>query len=249
MEYDILLSALMKPLDLVRFCFIVFVSYLLTYLLPPLPAIGSATIIPQLLLYSFLLGFLVNRSLLRKQSLLTSHAVELSRLRRIHHLVESIRNKKWNQEVHRWLLEYQKGLARSVHPRREMDELFRKLSHLIYGYKPASRHEELLYQDMLESIREIALERQRFQSALSGKLTWYSWLVIMTNAVFVVALLLANRSVSNFSFLGVGAAITGVLITLDLLIQTGRISPQEFLQLQKGYTQNIKQEQDCDGHR
>lgn len=228
--------------DLLRFVAIVVFAYALTFLIPSLPSFGSATIIPQLLLYSFLLGFLVNRCLLRKQTLFASAAVELSRLRRLHHLVEFLKNKTWAKQFQQTLNEYLKLSVHSLVSNGKMDEVFRKMTHLIYRYKPTTKHEELLYQDLLESTRELALERQRFHTAFSNGLSWYSWLVIIMNAFFVSCLLLANRQVANFSSLAVFAALIGVFITFDLLIQTNRLSKSEMQKIQNGYKKNLNVE-------
>ncbi len=210
---------------------------------PTMPPIGSATLIPQLLLYSFLLGFLINRSLLRKQTILSCSSLEISRLRRLRHLVEFIHDKRWATHVRVSLQRYERAMVYSVLPSEKHQQLFRDVSHLIYQFVPKTNHETQLYHDLLETTRELALEHQRYRSAISNQLSWYGWFVISTNAFFVIAVLLANRDMSNFSPIGVTAAIASICMTYEFLIRTSQLSKTEQQLLQAEYQKNIDEQE------
>lgn len=224
-----------------RFLVILVVAFLLPIVFPAIPAAAGSgnNLVHMMLVFSLLIGFLINRALERKQTISTSVAVELSRLRRIQHMSEGMKDASWKKQLQAAMKAYYKKVSENFLARDEALGHFRALTHPIYQYKPKDRHEELALEDMLQSTREIALERQRGQQALQAGLSWYSWLVMLTYAALIIFLLLGNRADPGFSVLSVGATTAGILIVLDLLYRLNQLSKEEREKIQTMYKKNV----------
>ena len=225
--------------DVVRFCGIIALVFALTAL-PSLPfQAAPAAIVDVMVLFAFLSGFFINRALERKHVISRAVSVELSRLRRIHHLSEVVSDQKWAGRVRASVGAYHESLGKNFLAHKTTSERFRGISHLIYGYKPKTEKDRVLFADLLATVKDVALERQQLEQALSGGMSWYSWAVMTTNAFCAVVLLLLNRFESQFSPLASAFVIAGILLALDLLARTNSLSSWEIAAYQRQYQRNV----------
>ncbi|MBI4457454.1 hypothetical protein HY633_00635 [Candidatus Uhrbacteria bacterium] len=229
--------------DILRFAPIVTAAFAATYALPVFDTTSStSSLLHVFLIFSFLLGFFINRALERRLTLRTAVNVELTRLRRLHHLTEQMSDAVWKETVQSGLRHYQTTVAKDLSGHSKLLTVFREFTHVIYDFRPADRREEILFQEMLSTSKEIALERPRIDQSLNGKQSFYSWLVLYTIAGFEIVLLLLNRGQQGLTDFSIGATITGVLITIDLLHQTDRVSRTELAEIEERYRKNIPKE-------
>lgn len=226
--------------EILRFAIIVAVAYLLCYQLPPLPyePAPNATV-ETMVVFAFLIGFFIDRALARKQTIQRAVLVELSSLRRIHHLCENVSNRAWAKKIEKALAAYHSSLSKNFLAHRETKKRFREISHLIYKYKPKGTTDTLILTDLLSTSRDIALERQQLEQALSNGLSWQSWAVMLTNAISAGFLILLNRSEPGFTQLSATFLMTSVLLVLDLLRQTDGLSVSEVARYQNAYKTNV----------
>ena len=145
----------------------------------------------------------------------------------------------WREKMESSLKRYQQTIAKDFSVHSQLISVFRDLTHVIYDFKPNDRREEILYQEMLATSKEIALERPRIEQSLKGKLSFHSWLVLGSIAGSEIVLLLLNRGQTGFTPFSIAVTIIGVLITVDLLRQTDRVAPNEFREIEGRYLKNV----------
>lgn len=225
---------------LIRYLLIFIIAFGVVYLAPFAPKDSSQNaLVPAVVIFSLLIAFLINRAIERKHALATSIGIELSRLRRVNHLAESVGDGVWKKQVRDALTHYETKLGENFLGYAQMLGAFRGLTHLVYRYDPKSRHEELIVGDLLRTASDLALERQRIEQNLARHLSWYSWLVVATIAFFVIVLFFIGRTAAPWSIVNAGMGCASVLLVLDLLARIDRISPKEVSVFEKMYQKNI----------
>lgn len=226
-----------------RILVIIAISFFLSFFTPAFNfSASTGVIVGTLVLYAFLLGFFVNRALEREQVIYRGVSHELLYLRHIFHLCEYISNKKWVGKVFESVVDYQKAVGRSFLMHATTSGLFRAVSHLIYSFQPKTPKDQTLFSDLLETTRNLAIERQQIQQAITNRLSGYSWLVMLTNASFGILLLLFNRYQPQYSPLGCALLIASILLLLDLLQRTDNLSSTEIHALETAYRSNLPRE-------
>ncbi len=229
-----------RVVELIRIVFILGIAFSSSFLFPPVALSASTgTIVATLVLFAFLLGFFINRALERKQMISRCVSLELLHLRHTYHLCENVQDKNFAKRIIIALTGYQSAVGRSFLSHAKTGESFRKVSHLIYSYKTKSDKDEILFADLLNTVREVALERQQIEQALANKLSGYSWVVMLTNAISAVVLLLVNRFEPQYSPLGCAFLISSILLSLDLLLRTDQLSKSEIKAFETAYRFNI----------
>lgn len=230
-----------------RFTTIMMASFLLAIFFPFVnnQTDSSGNIIHPMLIFSLLITFLINRALERKKTISLSVSTELTRLRRIHHITEGIKDNAWKEKIFMAINNYQEVMSNNFFDFQNTLRPFRIITHLIYNYNPKNNHENLLLNDLFESTRELALERQKREVNTKSGLVWYSWLVMTTYALMLILLLLSNRQSPNFSVVSVGSTIAGILIVMDYLYRLNRFSKYDTDLLQQEYKQNLLTIKNC----
>jgi hypothetical protein len=135
--------------------------------------------------------------------------------------------------------EYQSAVSTFFLMRAETVNHFRDLSHLIYSFNPKTFKDQLIYSDLLKTLRDLALERQQIEQAFMNRVSVYSCMVILTNAGFGIILLLSNRFEPSFSPLGSAFLISSILLSLDLLLRTDQLSQSEVTAFKAAYRSNL----------
>lgn len=223
-----------------RFIVILAVSFALPFLFPLVPAAAGSgsNVIPMMLLFSFLIGFLINRAVERKQLVASSIAVELSRLRRVRHIAAETSDQAWKDLLSAKVSAYERTMGVEFFQSEKTVPSYRQMSELVYGFRPRDGREEILLQALLQSTGDIALERQRRAAAVGSKMSWYSWLVMSAYAFLIILILISNRQEHGFTAMSVGATIAGVLIVMDLLYRLNQYSKRELAEFRAKYEGN-----------
>ncbi len=228
-----------RLIDLLRILIILVLSFLFSFLLPPIAlAKSTGSVVEILVLFAFLLGFFVNRALERKQMISRATSLELLHLRRIYHLCESISDRKWAQHVFLSLAEYHSAVSKFFLSHTATLKYFRSISHLIYSFQPKKKKDEMLFSELLHTTRDLAFERQQIEQALANRLSGYSWMVMLISAGFGIVLLLINRYESQYTPLGCAFLVSTILLSLDLLLRTDHFSKSEINAFQNAYQSN-----------
>lgn len=223
-----------------RFSVILLAAFLVSFALPPIGwGASPGAIVPVFVLVSLLLGFFIDRAIERKQTINQKVAIELSRARRLFHLVENISDARFRKQIQSATVAYGQAVADQFLVHSKTSESFRALTHLIYGYAPKTKADDLLFSDLLQTTREMALERQQLEQALESGLTPSSWIVVLVSGAFASTLLLLSRFEGAFSPLGCAFVIATLLLALDLLWRTDRLSKSEIRRYSEQYRQNI----------
>lgn len=225
--------------DFVRMFLLLALSFLLSFGVPPLHMQGTTNGAYHLLfVYSFIFGFLLYRAIERKQTLYSGIAIEQSRLRRIGHLARQLDSLETQRHISEQLLAYQRTLSESLFDHDAVSRSFRQLTGPIYGYRPKSSHEQMFYSDLLQTTRDLALERQKREVTMKSVVRVPGWIALSVIVFFIVLLLLINRAESGYSNLSVGMVISGVMLLGDLLYQQDKFSGAEFRKIRDGYRAN-----------
>lgn len=225
---------------IIRYGAILIISFGLAYFLP-ISTNPAATIalVPTIVIFSLLGAFLINRAIDRKRMLSSSIALELSRLRRMNHLAEGMDDAAWKKLLRKAVTAYQMKLGDNFRSYADSSSAFRTLTHLVYRYEPKNRYEELIIQDLLHTTRDLALERQHIEQGLERHLSWYSWVIIVTLAIFAAMLFLKTRTIAPWAAENAGIGIASVLLILDLLKHVDMLSSKEITAFERMYQKNI----------
>lgn len=209
----------------------------------PMSAAPSSvnSIFNSLVLFSFLLGFYLNRALERRKQVTNSVEVELARLRRIWNIAHSLDDPQFREKISPALREFHQAVGADLPKYKNTLETYRVVSEMVYRYAPATRRDEQLWGDLLTTTREIALERRPLERALETRLTRRAWAVFGFIGLSVVALLLLNRGHDGLTRLSVALTVAGIFAAIDLLYRTDRMSQVEIERLQNLYLHNLPQ--------
>lgn len=233
----------LKLSDILRVAAIFAGAVALSYALPLYDGPSSTTsIFNTMLIFSFLIAFFVNRALERRRTVWRSIEVELSRLRRLYNIGTQISDAEWKARAVAALRKYHGQVAENLMRYDAALVGYREVSKAIYDFCPANRRDEMLWQDMLSTTRDIALERRPLERALVNRITAFSWLVILSVAGSVVILQLMNRGKPDLTELSVGLGLACVLAALDLLRRLDRFSAAEIRRFQDLYLDNLPKE-------
>ena len=125
------------------------------------------------LLIIFLSSFLLSGSLQRKRELNRSVLLELSRLRRLVHVIEGLSaSKAWKNDFRKKTNVYMRSLSgKSLFLYRRSHDEFRDLTHTVYSFKPKTKHDFVLLDELLEVTRDLGVHRQTIESLLATSIS------------------------------------------------------------------------------
>jgi len=215
------------------------VAFALSYGLPlGAHADSSSSVFNALLLFSFLSGFFINRALERRKRLRTAVEVELTRLRRLYNISASLDDRAWGSRLHRALLGYHRHVGADLMAYAKARDEYRELAMTVYRFAPATERDRALWHDMLQTTRDIALERRPLERSLAGGLQAQGWAVYLTIAGSAGVLMLLNRG-HGFTAFSVGLTLAGLMAVADLLYRTDRLARPEIGKLEETYRVNV----------
>lgn len=195
------------------------------------------------ILFVFVLVFLMSNAIRKGQELQQNMNIELSRLRRIHHLVHLLGatapDKKIQKDVTQGLKNYFTFLGRqSLSKYNEARDIFRTVTVSIYAFKPKSKRAELLYQELLSTTRELATTRQLVSSLLPRSISSFGWIVLFSIEVMVIFSILFSQGPDLVSqFISIATMASIFIVTL-LIWEIDLLSPQELRMFGKKYLSN-----------
>lgn len=195
-----------------------------------------------LILFVFLSGFLINQAMGRNKDLRVSISLELSRTRRIIHLIENMSvAPNWKKEVKKSVTAYLQSIAsHDFYSYKKTDDDFRLMTHKIYSCAPKTSKDELLFSELLFITREISFERQEISHSLISPITSYIWIVFFLVGIIEIILLLLVRDASILSMWYVFFVTVLVLLILDLLVELSIIKKSEKKKFQRMYAENCE---------
>lgn len=195
-----------------------------------------------IIIYVFIAGFLISEAMGRNRQLDSAVSVEVSRLRRSAHLLMNMGFTKANKDALRGLLiGYFSNVA--TNDFKEYDKGHEQLTHYtraIYGLKPKTRRDEILYAEMLEVTRDAAYQRQQVAHLMRSYANPYIWLILVIIIVISIVLLLASREPHFTSQLFIGGTIAGLLLILDLLYEEDFLTRSRKRWYQARYARSAK---------
>lgn len=193
-------------------------------------------------LFTFLSGFLITQTLGRNTTLQNSIELELSRTRRIMHLVQNMSvQASWKKEVKKRILVYLQSVgSQDFALYKKSDELFREMTHVIYACAPKTRTDEILFSELLCATREIALQRQELARDLHSPITPYVWIVFLLVGFINILLLLLIRDTSVLSMSYVFLISVMIFLITDLLVELNILTKSERKEFQNLYAENCK---------
>lgn len=232
---------------ILRMILIILASFALAIFLPILPAELEAHLINPVALvvvFGLIIGFFINAARARWAKLNSCIASELSRTRRVHHIVgqlDSINSEQINQ-VKTAISDYlTKFREIDFNDYEKTNPLFRKITKPIYSFTRIEHpHDIALYKELLASLRDWALVRQSIFSGLKHRLSNTAWLILTISAILPVVGLLFGRLSPLPSKLVIGASVTMIFLVLELLYEIEKISPSERKNFARRYIENTE---------
>lgn len=223
-----------------RFLFLIVISVVIAGIAYPI--VGDVTLFADaaLWIYALVVAFLIDKAMARRSELKKSVNVELARLRHIYHVAEQM-PASFRRKVHALLVSYEKKIEADFEAHDRSTDAFRELSHAIYAFVPRTRKDEILYADLLQTLQDLTLGRQRIQFELTGELSPYDWFLLLVILASLLALLLVRVDVlSPVARLGIAAmAVLVVLIPMEMLWKDDRSDADTILKFQKAYGRNM----------
>ena len=221
-----------SPKNIFRFLVIIASAFLITRFFPIFISSATFNILPMVLVYSFLIGFLINRALDRKLGLKNSVAIELSRLRRLNHISEAIKDDAIHGNLKSAIIDYQNEVSKNFKLYINAHEAFRKITHIIYKWIPGNSHEEVLLNEFMETSRDLALHRQNIRIYIERHLSPYSWLFMFTMTAFLASVILIERASVLSSYIISSVNVASVFLAIDFLHKIDKLNDDELLTFQ-----------------
>ncbi|MCX6715110.1 MAG: hypothetical protein NTX72_04825 [Candidatus Uhrbacteria bacterium] len=193
-------------------------------------------------LFIFLSGFLITQTMSRNATLQNSIELELSRTRRIMHLIENMHvQASWKKEVKKRILAYLQFVgSNNFTSYKKSDDLFREMTHVIYACAPKTRKDEILFSELLCVTREIALQRQELARDLHSPITSYVWIVYFLVGVINILLVFLVRDTSMLSSVYVFLVSVMIFLIADLLVELNVLTKSKRNEFQNLYAENAQ---------
>lgn len=226
-----------------RLIAILIFSVLLTIFFPTVVFDQAATLTDPtfgLLIFVFVAGFLISQAITRQNKMRLAISVEQSRLRRLSHLARSVSNNAaFKKAVSLAIIDYMREVAkRDFRYYDEAHEKFRIATGLIYDFKPRTKRDEILFDEFLEVTRELAFYRQEVAGYLKSVIAPHTWAVLLILLLLNIATLLGSREPGFTSPLFIAAAVSGLLLIIDVLYDLSIMTPTDRKNFQREYLAN-----------
>ncbi len=223
-----------------RLLFFILIAAAIACVAAPFTGDFSLFVEAALWIYSLTIAFLVDKAIARRRALKVNVALELARLRHIHHVAEQL-GRTYSSKINKLLTIYQTKVASEFISHHKSTDQFRDLSHAIYSFTPKTTKDTILYTDLLSTLQELTLGRQNIQLELQGGLSFYDWLLItLVLACLFILLLVKLDDPSPTLRLGLTfLAILVNLIPLEMLWKDDRFSQKALTKFGLFYRRNI----------
>ena len=191
-------------------------------------------------IYSLVVAFLIDKAMARRRELKASVNVELARLRHIHHVGEQL-PKAFSRKVDALLAAYQRKIEEEFVSHHKSTESFRALSHAIYSFSPRTAREQILYADLLQTLQDLTLGRQKIQFELLAGLGAYDWFLLTVILACLLTLLFSptdDLAPLARLFLSTITALV-VLLPMEMLWKGDHYSADAIRGFQDAYGRNV----------
>lgn len=174
----------------------------------------------------FITSFLIAQALQRWQGILAAVRTELSRIRRILHLSHTMSGQvAWKRNVHKAAVAYlTKVLKLPIAQYEQAHKSFRVFSHLIYHFKPKTARDKIVFDEMLDVARDIAFQRTLIENFLRSRPLQSAWITLVLMSAATIFLFAVSHGGGVLDRLYAAGVVMGVLLLLDLLYETNRIT-------------------------
>ena len=214
----------------------------LSPVMPEVIAPGISNPLIGMIVFIFLASFLINRTMARNNSLELSISLELSRMRRIAHLVENMSaTRSWKKEIIEAILVYLIEVSKEDFlSYKKSHKYFRVVTHEIYEFSPKTDRDKLLFSELLTVTRELAFHRQELINRLASPISPYTWAAFLLVVFINLALLMLVRGPDVISTLYISGASIAIFLVVDILIALNNFTKPEQNFYQKQYEDNAK---------
>jgi hypothetical protein len=228
--------------QIIRLFSILLLGVLITLYFPTFEFVSSASLSSStivVILFVFLTGFLINRAIERIRSLNSSVSIELTRLRRIAHLVDNLPGrKKWKQSLHKAVVNYLETVAaKDFQDYKEAHHKFREITHEVYSFTPKTKKEELVLNELFEITRELAFERQQISNLIHSNISVYTKSAATFVAFIGIVQLLGARAEPETIFF-IAGSVSSLLLILDIFFNLDILGKADRNQLSDKYKKN-----------
>lgn len=223
-----------------RFLFLIVISVAVAGVAYPFAGDFSLFADAALWIYAIVVAFLIDKAMARRSELKKNVNVELARLRHIYHVVEQM-PAAFQRKVHALLVKYEKKIEADFEAHDRSTDAFREMSHAVYSFSPKTHKEEILYADLLQTLQDLTLGRQRIQFELMGELSPYDWFLLVVILASLLTLLLVRvDEIVPLARLGLASmAVLVVLIPMEMLWKDDRSDADTIRKFQKAYGSNV----------
>jgi hypothetical protein len=236
---------------MVRFLGIFVLTIVLVSFTPAYPRdeiLAYLTPIPVATIFAIVIAFYINNAIARMNGIQNNVAIELSRVRRVHHLAMGLQTTElvgWAQELGELVIKYLKGFKKySFKEYGQGNADFRALTYHIYKMDSGllkTPKDTAVYQELLQTTREWALVRQNIQAFKKQNISLYSWFILGSVSAILISSLMFIRSENIFGTkLTSGLSIISVLFILDLLWELNSLNDKKCRLLAEKYVMNIE---------
>ncbi len=223
-----------------RFLFILLVAIVVAGVTYPFTGNFALFVEAALWIYSLVVAFLIDKAMARRRELKASVNVELARLRHIHHVGEQL-PKAFSKKVDALLVAYQRKIEEEFVSHHKSTESFRALSHAIYSFSPRTRREEILYADLLQTLQDLTLGRQKIQFQLLAGLAAYDWFLLTVILACLLTLLFVPTDhlvpLARLAIAFITALV--VLLPMEMLWKGDHYSAEAIRGFQDMYGRNV----------
>ncbi|PIQ67473.1 hypothetical protein COY25_03890 [Candidatus Uhrbacteria bacterium CG_4_10_14_0_2_um_filter_41_7] len=170
--------------------------------------------------FVFVLAFLMNNAIQKSHELRQNINIELSRLRRLHHLAEKIGDSKVDTEfrvnIEKGIESYLEYLKKnSLAKYKEARGAFRGITFSVYAYEPSTTRGREFVKELFTTTRELALTRQQMIALLDRRISSYGWSILFVIETLVIISILLTQAPGLISyFVSMSTIATIFIITL-----------------------------------
>lgn len=207
---------------------------------------GSATTVLLGIIFGLLITFFITNAVHRYNKLSDNVAVELNKLRRIHHLARAFSRAEnqipWFDLVREAIESYLHAFE--VIPFQRYDdtnEMFRRITQQLYGFdKISSEKGKLLFAELMTISGQATEARQQIHGLRNERMNVWAWgtLLIIGGGLCVLALVSYGDDLMNRYIAGGVVAI--VLLLLDFVYMSDTMKVLDNKKFTKKYVDNIE---------
>lgn len=207
---------------------------------------GSATTVLLGIIFGLLVAFFISNAVYRYNKLSDNVAVELNKLRRIHHLARAFSRSEnqipWFDLVREAIESYLHAFEVIPFQRYdETNEMFRRITQQLYGFdKINSDKGKLLFAELMTISGQATEARQQIHGLRNERMNVWSWgvLIVIGGGLCALALISYGDDLMN-RYIAAGV-VAVVLLLLDFVYMSDTMKVLDNKKFTKKYVDNIE---------